>query len=233
MEKVPGRCFYWKGEYLAHWNDRITHDTQLNVFEHFSPKIPEKYRESNMVFLGNIHPDLQDDVLKQMGDQPTLVALDTMNLWIQTTRAQLIRVLKNIDLLFVNDSEAIMLSGKHDLVEAARTICTMGPSTVCVKRGENGAILIDDSHIFTAPAYPLCKVVDPTGAGDTFAGGFLGYLAKTGDLSFENMRRAVIYGSVMGSFTVESFSVDRCAAITDQDIEDRYHAFVDLTHFHR
>jgi len=232
LEKVPGRCFFWKGEYLANWNERITHDTQLNVFEHFQPKIPNSYRDAPFLFLGNIHPGLQAEVLRQMSDGTKAVALDTMNLWIKETRAELLEVLRSVDILLINDSEAAMLSGKNHLIDAAATIAEMGPKTVCLKQGEHGALLVQDGRIFVAPAYPLCKVVDPTGAGDTFAGGFLGYLAKSGDLSFESMKRAVIYGSILGSFTVESFSVDRVAAVTTKDIEDRYHAFVDLCHFH-
>ena len=232
LEKVPGKCFFWKGEYLANWNDRVTHATHLNVFEHFQPKIPESYRKSKYVFLGNIHPSLQSQVLDQVDDGDRLVALDTMNLWINTSRDDLLKVLEKVDILLVNDSEAQMLSGNTHLIEAAKTIAKMGPKTLCIKLGEHGAMLVQDDRIFIAPAYPLCNVIDPTGAGDTFAGGFLGYLAKTGDHSFENMRRALIYGSVMGSFTVEAFSVDRCAAVTDKDIDERYQAFVDLTHFH-
>jgi len=233
LEKVAGRCFYWKGEYLANWNDRVTHDTQLNVFESFKPKVPDSYRDLPYVFLGNIHPSLQTEVLKQMNGRPKIVALDTMNLWIKETRSDLLETLKGVDVLLVNDSEAQMLSGEHNLMDAARTIAKMGPTTLCIKQGEHGALLVQNDQIFTAPAYPLCTVVDPTGAGDTFAGGFMGYLASTGNLSFENMKRAVIYGSVMGSFTVESFSVDRVAAITREDIDARYNEFVKLTHFHK
>ena len=232
LEKVAGRCFYWKGEYLANWNDRVTHDTQLNVFEHFNPKVPDEYRAHPFVFLGNIHPSLQREVLNQMNEQPKVVALDTMNLWIKETRKDLLETLKQVDVLLINDSEAQMISGEHNLMDAARTIAKMGPSTLCIKRGEHGALLVKGDQIFTAPAYPLCRVVDPTGAGDTFAGGFVGYLAGSGDLSFDNMKRAVIYGSVMGSFTVESFSVDRIAAVTRDDIEARYRDFVAYTHFH-
>jgi len=231
LEKVEGKTFYWKGEYMANWNDRVTHDTQLNVFEHFKPKLPDNYRDCEYLFLGNIHPSLQGDVLRQMSTRPKITALDTMNLWIQHTRTDLLEVIKQVDILLVNDSEAMMLSGQMQLVEAAKTIGRMGPSTVIIKQGEHGALLIQGERLFSVPAYPLCNVVDPTGAGDTFAGGFLGYLAKTGDHSFENMRRALVYGSVMGSFTVESFSIDRCAAIGLEDIEKRYAAFVELTHF--
>jgi len=232
LEKIPGKCFYWKGEYLANWNDRVTHDTRLNVFEKFAPKIPDAYRDCPYVFLGNIHPSLQTSVLEQMNTKPRLVALDTMNLWIKETRKPLLATLTQVDALLINDSEAVMLSGQHHLLDAARTIRQMGPRILCIKRGEYGALLIEGERLFSVPAFPRCRVVDPTGAGDTFAGGFVGYLAKTGDLSFENMKRAVVYGSVLGSFTVESFSIDRCAAITDQDLDERYHAFVDLTHFH-
>ena len=231
LEKVPGKCFYWKGEYLPNWNDRVTHETQLNVFEHFKPKIPQQYGDCPFVFLGNIHPSLQLDVLDQMKAKPKVIALDTMNLWIKETRDDLLQVLDRVDILLINDSEAMMLSGQSNLIDAAATIFKMGPRTLCIKRGEYGALLIQDDHIFAAPAYPRCKVTDPTGAGDTFAGGFLGYLAKQDNLSFETMRRAVIYGSVMGSFTVESFSIDRCAALDWDDIERRYHEFVELTHF--
>ena len=155
-----------------------------------------------------------------------------MNLWIRETRKQLLDVLRSVDILLINDSEATMLSGRSHMIEAAETIAEMGPKTICIKQGEHGALLVRQKRIFIAPAYPLCKVVDPTGAGDTFAGAFLGHLAKTGDFSFENLKRAVIYGSILGSFTVESFSVDRCAAISFEDIEARYHEFVDLCHFH-
>lgn len=230
LEKVPGRCFYWKGEYLANWNDRISHDTQLNVFEHFDPKIPLEYKDSEFVFLGNIHPSLQEKVLDQM-TQPKWVALDTMNLWIKETRTDLLRTLKKVDVLLINDSEAMMLSGERNLFEAAQTISKMGPKTLCIKKGEHGALLFQGDRIFAAPAYPLCKVVDPTGAGDAFAGGVLGYLAAQRSNSFETLKKAVIYGSVMGSFTVESFSIDRVAALTDEDIRTRYDAFVEMTHF--
>jgi len=232
LEKVPGHCFYWKGEYLANWNDRVTHDTQLNVFEHFNPKLPDTYRDLEYVFLGNIHPALQLQVLNQMAKRPKVVALDSMNLWIKDTRSELLEVLSHVDCLLLNDSEAMMLSGEHNLIAAARTIGKMGPTTLCIKQGEHGALLIQGDKVFAAPAYPFCNVVDPTGAGDAFAGGFMGYLVAQGDLGFDTLKRAVIYGSVMGSFTVESFSVDRCASLSREDVEARYHEFVELTHFH-
>jgi len=230
LERVSGKCFYWKGEYLANWNDRISHDTQLNVFEKFDPKIPLEYKDSEFVFLGNIHPSLQQKVLDQI-TKPKWVALDTMNLWIKETRSDLLATLKKVDLLLINDSEAMMLSGERNLFEAARTIAKMGPRTLCIKKGEHGALLFHGEQIFAAPAYPLCKVVDPTGAGDAFAGGFFGYLAAQNSNSFETLKKAVIYGSVMGSFTVESFSIDRVAALSDEDIRERYKMFVEITHF--
>ena len=233
LEKVSGKCFYWKGEYLANWNDRVTHDTQLNVFEHFNPKLPESHKDIDNVFLGNIHPSLQLQVIRQMNTRPKLVALDSMNLWIKETRSDLLEVLKEVDCLLINDSEAMMLSGCANLIEAAETIAKMGPKTLCIKQGEHGAFLIHEGkQAFAAPAYPFCNVVDPTGAGDSFAGGFLGFLTASEDRSFSTMRKAVIYGSVMGSFAVESFSVDRIASLTREDVEKRYHEFVELTHFH-
>lgn len=226
-----GSCFYWKGEYLGNWNDRVTHATHLNVFEHFDPVIPSSYADSDFVFLGNIAPALQSRVLDQM-TQPKLVALDTMNYWITQAKQELIATLNRVDILIINDSEARLLSGETSLVEAARTIRNMGPRVLCIKRGEHGAMLFNENRVFVAPAYPLCQVVDPTGAGDAFAGGFLGYLAAQpqSDL-FEVMKIAVIYGSVMGSFTVEAFSVDKLASVTNKEITSRYRNFVEITHF--
>ncbi len=228
----PGKCFYWKGEYLSNWNDRVTHATHLNVFENFDPVIPESYTDIQYVFLGNIAPSLQSRVLDQIR-QPKWVALDTMNYWISHAKSELIETLSRVDILIINDSEARLLSGETSLVEAARTIRGMGPRILCIKQGEHGAFLVVDDQIFVAPAYPLCEVVDPTGAGDAFAGGFFGYLAAGGLDDFESLKKAVIYGSVMGSFTVESFSIDRLSTLTQADIDDRYQKFVDITHFDR
>ena len=231
MEKVAGKCFYWKGEYLANWNDRVTHDTQLNVFEHFNPKVPEPYRDCDYVFLGNIHPALQLNVLKQMNKKPKITALDSMNLWIKDTRKALLAVLEQVDFLLINDSEARMLSGQNHLISAAQTIAKMGPKTLCIKQGEHGALLFHQGNVFAAPAYPFANVIDPTGAGDSFAGGFLGYLARSGEHSLEALKKAVIHGSVMGSFAVEAFSVDKIASLTQEAVECRYREFVALTHF--
>ncbi|MCB1042949.1 MAG: bifunctional hydroxymethylpyrimidine kinase/phosphomethylpyrimidine kinase [Acidobacteria bacterium] len=229
--RESGPCFYWKGEYLGNWNDRITHATHLNVFEHFNPVIPHDYRKAEIVFLGNIAPELQNKVLDQV-EHPRIVALDTMNYWISHAKEALIETLRRVNILIVNDSEARLLSGEQSIIEAARTIRAMGPTILCIKRGEHGALLWYDDQVFVAPAYPMCEVVDPTGAGDSFAGGFLGYLARQ-KLDIHALRRAVVHGSVMGSFTVESFSVDRLAAIGTDDVNKRYQAFVDMTHFDR
>lgn len=230
LEQVPGRCFFWKGEYKPNWNDRITHDTQLNVFEHFNPKVPEAYRSSDLLFLANIHPSLQLEVLNQV-ERPKVVALDTMNLWIDITRKELLDVLAKVDILLINDSEAEMLTGKRNLVEAAAELKKMGPHTLCLKQGEHGAMLMRDEQVFAVPAYPFCTVVDPTGAGDCFAGGFLGYLDKNPSTDFANLKKAMVYGSVMGSYAVEGFSVDSVVAASKEAIEARYRKFVEITHF--
>lgn len=230
VETAPGRTFTWKGEYLANWNDRVTHETKLNVFEHFDPQLPEQLRSCSHVFLGNIDPVLQSKVLDQVKGRP-FVALDTMNYWINNHRAALLKTLTRIDLLVVNDSEALMLSGERHLVDAARTILTMGPSTLVIKRGEHGALLVDATRVFVAPAYPMCRVLDPTGAGDAFAGGLFGYLHRSACTDFAHLRRAVIQGSVLGSIAVESFSVESLAALHPQNVEARYREFVEMTHF--
>lgn len=232
MVAEKGKTFYWKGEYATNWNDRITHATHLNVFESFDPVIPRSYRNAPCVFLGNIAPRLQIKVLDQM-PKPKLVVLDTMNFWIDNALEDLCRVLKRVDFLMINDSEAVLLSGQNALIPAAKAISAMGPKWVCIKMGEHGALLIQGQRIFLAPAYPFVDVVDPTGAGDAFAGGFLGFLAAQSQNDFETLKRAVVYGSVMGSFTVESFSVDRLTTLTQNEIQDRYFQFVEMTHFHR
>lgn len=227
---AAGKSFYWKGEYLPNWNDRITHATELNVFEHFNPVVPPKFARSDFVFLGNIHPTLQSHVLDQV-IEPKLVALDTMNLWIERDRKGLVETLERVDLLFVNDSEARQLTGVHDLLDAARKISEMGPTYVCIKRGEYGAMLVHEGDVFLGHAFAKAQVVDPTGAGDAFAGGCLGYLSTVPAITFEAMKKALVYGGVMGSFTVESFSVDKLASATEDDVKRRYREILELSRF--
>jgi len=230
IERVPGRTFRWKGEYVGDMNQAHTLDTQLNVFEKFVPKIPAPYLETEFLFLGNIDPVLQLNVRRAL---PKLraSALDTMNYWIKGMPAELAKVLASVEILVINEGEARMLSGCNNLKKAAESIRKLGPRFVVIKRGEHGATLFSPESIFTAPAYPLDEVHDPTGAGDTFAGGFMGHLARTGDLSDANLRRAVVYGSVMGSFAVEEFGLRRLLRLTPGEIEARYREIKSLTHF--
>jgi sugar/nucleoside kinase (ribokinase family) len=230
LERARGKTFRWKGRYSADLGARTTLDTQLNVFAEFKPRLPDGWRDAELLFLGNIHPALQLDVLTQVR-RPRLVGMDTMNFWIEGEPAALGKVLERVDLLVINDEEARQLSREHNLPRAARAIRAMGPKTVIVKRGESGALLFHEHGVFAAPAYPLERVVDPTGAGDTFAGGFMGFLAKVRDLGPQAVRRAMFYGSVMASFCVEDYSLDRLRALSDGEIEGRYRAFRDLTHF--
>jgi sugar/nucleoside kinase (ribokinase family) len=232
VEQVEGESFRWAGVYSFDLNSRETKETRLGVFADFKPRIPDNFRTSEWVFLGNIHPDLQHDVLDQV-QRPKLVGMDTMNFWINNpeTRESLIRLLGRVDLLMVNDTEARELTGDHNLLRAARWIHERGPSYVVVKKGEHGAILYTKDYIFFAPGYPLEEVFDPTGAGDAFAGGFMGYLARCGEIGPEDMRRAMIYGSALGSFAVEKFSVDRLRDLTSAEVQERVRAFRDLTAF--
>ena len=230
IEKAEGRTFRWKGEYGYELNEAHTLDTQLNVFQSFKPKLPESYRDKKVVFLANIDPDLQRDVLKQV-KKPDLIACDTMNFWIEGKRDSLLETLKLVDILLINDGEARELSGEPNLVKAANIILSYGPKTLIVKRGEYGALMFKDSRIFAAPAYPLEAVFDPTGAGDCFAGGFMGYLANTMNFEESNIRKAIIFGSVMASFNVESFSLDRIKSLDYAEIESRFGEFKSLTHF--
>jgi sugar/nucleoside kinase (ribokinase family) len=230
LEKRPGKTFRWKGRYSVDLSSRTTLDTQLNVFADFKPRLPEKWRDAEYLFLGNIHPALQLDVLEQVR-KPRMVAMDTMNFWIEGEPQALAKVLERVDLLVINDEEARQLSREHNLPRAARGIRAMGPKTVIVKRGDSGALLFHEHGVFAAPAYPLEAVVDPTGAGDSFAGGFMGYLARVRDLGPQAVRRAMFYGSVMASFLVEDYSLDRLRNLSDGEIEGRYRAFRDLTHF--
>ena len=220
LERAEGSSFRWRGRYRHDLNFAETLETHLGVFSHFSPKIPEKLRSSPYLFLGNIDPRLQLDVLNQVR-KPKLIACDTMNFWIQSRRFELLALLEHVDLVTLNDSEARQLTEKANLVQAAQWIMARGPRHVIIKKGEHGAFMFTEKSIFFAPAFPLESVFDPTGAGDAFAGGFIGYLAKTGDLSEANMRRAVIYGSVMGSFAVEKFSIERLMTVTAGEIGQR------------
>jgi fructose-1-phosphate kinase PfkB-like protein len=229
-----GKTFRWKGRYHDNMNDRTTLSTDLNVFEFFSPKLPPAYRTSDYLFLGNIQPGLQEQVFRQM-ERPRLVGLDTMNLWISIANAELRSVLRHVDVLMLNDEEARLLTGEHNLVKAARGIQRLGPKNLVIKRGEHGALLFDvDGEMFAAPALPLEDVVDPTGAGDCFAGGFMGYLARPGiEPSGASLRTAMIFGSVMASFCVEGFSYDRLRGLDAAGIQRRFEAFSALTNFTR
>lgn len=224
-----GRTFRWAGEYGYDLNEAKTLDTQLNVFADFKPVLTPELRRTPYLFLANIDPVLQLDVLRQMAKRPQLVALDTMNFWIRGKREDLLRVLREVDVVTINDGEARELAGEPNLVRATRAIAAMGPKTVVVKRGEYGALMFCDGAFFMVPAYPLDSVFDPTGAGDTFAGGFVGYLAAMDRVDAPTMRRAIVYGSVMASFAVEDFSLNRLARLTSAEIGQRYDAFGDLT----
>ncbi|MBK7406774.1 MAG: sugar kinase [Saprospirales bacterium] len=225
------RSFFWAGRYHDNMNSRDTLDTQLNVLAGFDPLLPERFRRPDFLMLGNLTPAVQQRVLDQLEQRPRLVVLDTMNFWMDTALDALLHVIGQIDVLMINDEEARQLSGEHSLVKASEKILKMGPSTLVIKKGEHGALLFFGDSIFFAPALPLAEVFDPTGAGDTFAGGFVGYLAQTGDLSFENMKRAVIYGSAMASFCVERFGIERLKDLTDIEIKKRVERFVNLVNF--
>ncbi|MBU2921481.1 bifunctional hydroxymethylpyrimidine kinase/phosphomethylpyrimidine kinase [Winogradskyella psychrotolerans] len=226
-----GKTFFWSGKYHNDMNSRDTLATELNVLEHFNPIVPENYKDSEVVMLGNLHPLVQQGVLDQMTTKPKLAILDTMNFWMDIALDNLLSVIKNVDVITINDEEARQLTGEYSLVVAARKIHGMGPKYVVIKKGEHGALLFHDDNVFYAPALPLEEVFDPTGAGDTFAGGFAGYLAKTGDFSFENMKTAVIYGSTLASFCVEKFGTERMQNLTDKEIYKRLDQFKSLTQF--
>ena len=229
--KKGEKTFFWSGKYHNDMNTRDTLDTQLNVLENFNPIVPEKYQESEFLMLGNLMPSVQKQVLSQMKKRPKLVVLDTMNFWMDLFMDDLKEALKEVDVLTINDEEARQLSGEYSLVKAAKIILAMGPKYLIIKKGEHGALLFNDDEVFFAPALPLEDVVDPTGAGDSFAGGFIGYLAKTNDISFENMKRAVINGSAMASFCVEKFGTQKLTEITQIDVNERINEFVKLVKF--
>jgi sugar/nucleoside kinase (ribokinase family) len=230
LERADGQSFRWRGRYRHDLNAAETLETHLGVFSRFSPKIPSQFRDAPFVFLGNIDPRLQLDVLNQV-TRPHLIACDTMNFWIQSRRPELIDLLGKVDLVTLNDGEARQLSEKVNLVQAANWIMELGPKHVIIKKGEDGALMFSHGNVFFAPAYPLESVFDPTGAGDSFAGGFIGYLARSGDLSEANMRRAVMYGSALGSFAVEKFSIERLMTLTRSEIDSRVRQLRELTAF--
>ncbi len=230
IRESEGRTFSWGGRYHADMNNRDTLYTELGVFEHFDPVIPDQWKSSEYVLLGNIHPALQMKVLDQI-TEPTLVVCDTMNLWISISLQELIATIARVDVLILNDQEARQLTTLDNIFSAGRQLLTMGPKIVVIKKGEHGAVLMTPGHIFSAPAYPLEKILDPTGAGDTFAGGFIGWLAKTGDTDIANLKRAVIYGTTMASFAVERFSIDGIRDLSAEQIIGRYQALFDMTTF--
>ena len=230
LEIADGLTFSWKGYYDYDLNTAHTLETNLNVFETFDPKLPDSYRSAEFIFLANIDPQLQLKVLEQT-TQPKLVVMDTMNFWIESKKQHLIRTLQEVDIAMMNDAEARELSETHNLLDAARRILGWGPTTVIIKKGEHGVLMFTDKTHFAAPAFPLEDIKDPTGAGDSFAGGFIGYLAKTNDVTEANMRKAVIYASVMASFSVEDFSLNRFKRLTQKEIDGRYAHFEEMTIF--
>ena len=230
LQTRPGETFRWKGRYGYDLNEAQTLETHLNVFETFHPQLPESYRKAEYVFLANIDPELQLEVLNQV-ERPKLIACDTMNFWIEGKREALVRTLGHVDILVINEAEVRQLADEANLVKASRAVLAMGPKTLVVKRGEYGVLVFTEHSIFSAPAYPLEEVFDPTGAGDTFAGGFMGYLAATNNLSDETIRKATVFGSVMASFTVEDFSLNRLRKLSWSEVEERFRRFQALTAF--
>ena len=226
-----GKTFFWSGKYHNDMNSRDTLVTELNVLADFTPKVPSAFKDAQIVMLGNLHPLTQNSVLDQLIEKPKLVILDTMNFWMDSALEDLHSVLKRVDVITINDEEARQLSGEYSLVNAANKIHKMGPKFVIIKKGEHGALLFNEGKMFFAPALPLAEVFDPTGAGDTFAGGFSGYLAKTEDVSFDNMKNAVIYGSNLASFCVEKFGTERMENLELDEVQDRLKIFKDLTQF--
>jgi sugar/nucleoside kinase (ribokinase family) len=231
LEHAPGKTFFWAGKYSENMNERTTLATELNVFADFKPTLPEAYLKSDHIFLANIHPSLQSSVLHQVKGKPKVVALDTMNYWIENAPKDLRDTLRHTRILVINDSETRQLSNEHNLLRAARHIFKMGPKALVIKRGEYGAMLVTSDRAFCVPAFPLEVVHDPTGAGDTFAGGFMGYLASVGRSSEAELRRAMVYGSVMGSFTVEKFGLERLRNLKQAEIKARARHFAKLTQF--
>ncbi|WP_299058639.1 PfkB family carbohydrate kinase [uncultured Polaribacter sp.] len=226
-----GKTFFWSGKYHNDMNSRDSLITELNVLETFTPVVPDNFKDADILMLGNLHPLTQASVIDQMAKKPKLIVLDTMNFWMDIALEDLHTVLKRVDVITINDEEARQLTGEYSLVNAAKKIHTMGPKYVVIKKGEHGALLFNEGKMFFAPALPLAEVFDPTGAGDTFAGGFCGYLAKTEDISFENMKNAVIYGSNLASFCVEKFGTERMESLTADEVKKRLYGFKALTQF--
>jgi len=226
-----GKTFFWSGRYHNDMNTRDTLSTELNVLSDFQPVVPSKFKDANVVVLGNLHPLVQSSVLDQVTNKEALVILDTMNFWMDNTLDDLMEVIKRVDVITINDEEARQLSGQSSLVAAARNIHEMGPKYVVIKKGEHGALLFSGDNVFFAPALPLEEVFDPTGAGDTFAGGFAGFLSKTNNFSFENMKKAVVYGSALASFTVEKFGTQRISNLSSKEVFERLQMFKNLTQF--
>ena len=229
--KKGEKTFFWSGKYHTDMNTRDTLATELNVLSTFDPIIPENYQDCEYLMLGNLMPSIQKKVIERMHKRPKLIVMDTMNFWMEIAMSDLLETIKLTDVLTINDEEARQLTGEYALVKAARKILTMGPKYLIIKKGEHGALLFHGMHVFFAPALPLEEVFDPTGAGDTFAGGFMGYLRNSGDISFESMKRAVIYGSAMASFCVEKFGLQRLLEISAEDVDNRVHEFIDLVQF--
>jgi sugar/nucleoside kinase (ribokinase family) len=229
--KQGEKTFFWSGKYHNDMNTRDTLETQLNVLEGFDPIIPESYQDCDFLMLGNLAPAVQMSVIDRLVERPKLVVLDTMNFWMDIALDQLHALLKKVDVLTINDEEARQLSGEYSLVKAAQKILLMGPKYLIIKKGEHGALLFNEHQVFFAPALPLEDVFDPTGAGDSFAGGFIGYLAETRDISFDNMKRAVIFGSAMASFSVEKFGTERIQNLSQEEVDERVQQFIDLVQF--
>lgn len=232
MDRISGaKTFFWSGEYHNDLNTRTTLETQLNVLTQFEPKVPESFQDADIVFLANLHPTLQCQTLDQMHKRPKLVIMDTMNFWIDNSWDELMDALKRVDVLSINDEEARQITGEYSLVEAARKIQSLGPKYVIIKKGEHGALLFQEDHVFAAPALPLKEVLDPTGAGDSFAGGFAGYLTTQQTVGFEQLKTAIIYGSALASFTVEAFGPERLLHIQPEELSSRLQTFRQLTQF--
>ncbi|TND10136.1 MAG: ydjH [Bacteroidetes bacterium] len=229
--KAGEKSFFWSGRYHADMNTRDTLATELNVLANFDPVVPDSIKEPDFLMLGNLMPSIQQKVMAQLKKRPKLVVLDTMNFWMDTAMDDLHKTLGMVDVLTINDAEARQLSGEYSLVKAAQKILAMGPKVLIIKKGEHGALLFNKEQVFFAPALPLEDVFDPTGAGDSFAGGFIGYLAETKDISFDNMKRAIIFGSAMASFCVEKFGVERLVGLTQEQVDERVQEFVDLVQF--